>query len=71
MLSLRAYISGLINSEEASGEDIYQCLYEITDKPGMDPVVEEKAESLMDALSGWCSPDYYLGEGNYGQHEAA
>lgn len=71
MLSLRTLISELINSGSATGDEIYQCLYDITGSMELGEEVENKAESLMDALSGWCSPDYFLGDGNYGRHQAA
>lgn len=71
MLSLRAYITDLIYNGATPGDEIYQCLYELTGSENLTSDVEAKAEDLMDALSGWCSPDYYLGEGNYGQHVTA
>lgn len=70
MLNLRAFIAGLIDSGSTTGDEIYQCLYEIADADVLDDVTEEKAENLMDALSGWCAPSYRLGDGNYGYQAA-
>lgn len=67
MLSLRAFITEQIYNGFSTGDEIYQSLFEITNDDDLSSEIEDKAECLMDALCGWCSPDYRLGDGNYGQ----
>lgn len=70
MRNLREFITDLIASGGNTGDEIYQCLYDIADSEMLDDATEAKAENLMDALSGWCAPSYRLGDGNYGYQAA-
>lgn len=67
ILKLRNFIANQINSGEVTGDEIYQYLFDFVDKGLLSEEVEEKANDLMDALSGWCAKECWLGTGNYGR----
>lgn len=71
MLKLRDFIANQISSGEATGDEIYQYLFDFVDNGLLSEEVEEKANDLMDALSGWCAKECWLGSGNYGRQLTA
>lgn len=71
MLKVRDFITNQISSGETTGDEIYQYLLEFVDNDHLSDEVEEKANDLMDALSGWCAKECWLGTGNYGRQLTA
>lgn len=71
MLKIRDFITNQISSGETTGDEIYQYLLEFVDNDLLSDEVEEKANDLMDALSGWCAKECWLGTGNYGRQVTA
>ncbi|ELY2746684.1 hypothetical protein SMC38_003130 [Cronobacter sakazakii] len=71
MLKLRDFISNQINNGLITGDEIYQYLLDFVDNEDLSDEAEEKATDLMDALSGWCAPEFHLGSGKHGRHIAA
>lgn len=71
MLKIRDFIANQISSGETTGDEIYQYLLDFVDKGNLSDEVEDKASDLMDALSGWCAKECWLGAGNYGRQMTA
>ena len=63
---IRLHLNTLIATGDMSGEQIYETILELYMKGELSDEASNKAEDVLDALSGWCHPICYIGTGNYG-----
>lgn len=63
---IRLHLNTLIATGEMSGDEIYRAILELYIKEELTEQAMDKAEDVLDALSGYCHPVCYIGTGSYG-----
>lgn len=67
MQQIRDKLNSMIQEGEASGDEIYSTVIGLYENDLLTQQGDDKAEQVLDCLSGWCHPICYIGQGNYGR----